>query len=77
MELLKKLIIGAVGAVASFYATKAVTAALERKPLKTRVREGKQKAVDIKAMAVDKATTMKTAATDKINSLIEEKDQSE
>lgn len=73
--MLKKLIVGAVGAVVTAYVTKVVTAALERKPLKTRMREGKEKVVDIKNSAVQKAQAMKADASSKMSSLIDEKDQ--
>ena len=69
-SIIKKMIIAAIGAAASYYATKSVTAALERKPLKTRVRDGKAKAVDIKDSVVNKAVEAKAAATGKVDALI-------
>ena len=73
-SLFKKILIAAVGAAASFYATKVVTSALERKPLKTRMKEGKQKVADIKDSAMQKAAEMKSSASEKMKSMIEEKE---
>jgi len=58
----KKIFVSVIGAVATAYVTKVVNEALERKPLKTRIREGKEKAVQIKADAAVKAADMKAAA---------------
>lgn len=61
-SMLKKLFMTVLGTVLTAYVTKTVTEALERKPLKTRVREGKAKAVQMKDTAVSKAESLKSAA---------------
>lgn len=83
--MLKKIVAAVVSTVVTAYITKFVTEALERKPLKTRVREGKekamemkdtamQKAADVKMAAQEKAAEMKIKAQVKADELIEEKD---
>jgi len=59
MGILKKILVSAVGAAASYYVTKVVTAALERKPLKARMRDGKSKVVDMKNEVMNKAMETK------------------
>lgn len=61
-SMLKKLFMTVLGTVLTAYVTKTVTEALERKPLKTRVREGKAKAVQMKDTAVSKAEGLKSTA---------------
>jgi hypothetical protein len=61
-SMLKKLFMTVLGTVLTAYVTKTVTEALERKPLKTRVREGKEKAVQLKDTAVSKAESLKSTA---------------
>ena len=81
MTILKKALMAAAGAVASYYAAKLVTEFLEEKPLKTRVREGKAKVVDLKTRAATKAESAAAAAkakyeelAEKASSLIEDRD---
>lgn len=64
-ELMKKILMAAAGAIASYYATKTVKAALERKPLKSRMRDGKAKVTDIKNGIVEKAVETKETVISK------------
>lgn len=62
-----------VGTVVSFYVTKVVNDMLERKPLKTRVREAKTRVIDLKDQCNTKLTDVKGRASQKVNRLIEER----
>ena len=70
----KKLIKTIISTVITAYVTKFVTEALERKPLKTRVREGKEKVAEVKEATVQKVDDLKTKAQIKADELIEERD---
>jgi glucan-binding YG repeat protein len=64
MGMFKKIVMGVVGTIATAYVTKAITDALERKPLKARIRSGKNKVMQMKDVAATKAVELKdTAAT--------------
>lgn len=69
--LLKKLAIAVAGIVASYYATKTVKQALERKPLKARIHDGKEKVVQLKDDVVSKVVDVKNNATEKVKNLYE------
>lgn len=65
-SMLKKIFVTVAGSVATAYLTKYVTEALDRKPLKTRVREGKEKVVQLKDTAMEKASNLKSSAQSKV-----------
>ena len=80
MSIFKKAIASAVGAIASYYAVKYVTAFLEERPLMDRVDDIKTFAVDLKdsaecslADAKDDVTTKIEKISDKVNSLFQSK----
>lgn len=80
-SMLKTVIIGAIGTIASYYVTMWAKRMLEEKPLKTRVREGKEYAAQMKESAMMKAERLKAnarmkadQAAVKARSLVEEKE---
>lgn len=80
MSALKKALVAAAGAVASYYAVKLVTEMLEEKPLDARVRDARTRITDLKDTATakyqDAADLMSSrvqALSDKVDSLLKEK----
>lgn len=68
-SLIKTVVVGSIGTAVSYFVTAWIKELLEEKPLKTRVREGKQKAVDIKDKAMSKAQDVKSATRAKADEL--------
>ena len=80
MTIIKKAIVGAVGAVVSYYMAQYVMKMLEEKPLRTRVRDAKSKVADMRSKAGSKLSDVKGDVlervqnlTEKVNSLVQEK----
>ena len=67
--LVKSIIVGAIGAAASYLAVTYTKKLLEEKPLGERIADVKAKAVDIKAAAQTKAGELKDAALTKVSSV--------
>lgn len=69
MSVLKKALIAAAGAAASYYATRAVQKLLEEKSLDARMSAAKDKVVDIKTGVATKVVGAKSRADAKIDDL--------
>jgi len=52
--LVRKIVVGAAGLVASYYASKWLEKLLEEKPLKDRMEDAKTKVIDLQVKALDK-----------------------
>ena len=74
MTLLKKALVSAAGAIASYYAAKYVTALLEEKPLDARVRDAKMKLSDFTETATSKYEDVMSSMTDRVQALSDKVD---